>query len=75
MSVIPMDKCDRCISPSWFDRMVYKLWYWRWNRIYANRPDLRETMIVSMKVFDVVDVGDYLQYKMTVTKVIREESD
>lgn len=29
------------ISPTWFDWLVYRLFYWRWNLILAARPDLR----------------------------------
>lgn len=28
------------IRPNWFDRIIYRLFFWRWNRILANRPDL-----------------------------------
>jgi hypothetical protein len=41
----------------WFDMMIYRIWYWRWNKILANRPDIREFFISYLKAFDVVDNG------------------
>jgi len=29
------------MRPNWFDYLVYRLFYWRWNPILSSRPDLR----------------------------------
>lgn len=51
----------------WYDWLVYKLFYWRWNRILANHPDLREFMIANLKSFDVIDDGE--KVRVTIEKV------
>lgn len=55
---------------NWLDMLVYRLFYWRWNKILANRPDLREIFIAWAKAFDVVDEGEKI--KVTIEKVKNE---
>lgn len=48
---------------SWFDLLIYRLFFWKWSKILTNRADLREIMISQLKAFDVSDGP----YKITVT--------
>lgn len=51
---------------SQFDWFIYKLFYWRWNRIFKERADLRELFIANLKAFDVLDEGE--KVIVTITK-------
>lgn len=53
---------------SWFDLFIYKIWYWRWNNIFANRPDLREIFIANLKAFDTLNEGDPVKVTVTIEK-------
>lgn len=53
---------------TWFDMLVYRFWRWRWNRIFASRPDLREIFIANFKAFDVLDEGDKVKVTVTIEK-------
>lgn len=48
--------------------LIYKIWYWRWNKILANRPDLREWMISSLKAFDTLDNGEKIKVTVSIEK-------
>lgn len=52
----------------WLDMLIYKIWYWRWNKILANRPDLREWMISSLKAFDTLDNGEKIKVTVSIEK-------
>ena len=50
----------------WFDWLLYRLFYWRWGKILAERPDLREFFLSWLKAYDVVDQDE--KYVVTITK-------
>lgn len=50
----------------WIDMLIYRVWYWRWNKIFAARPDLREMFIANLKAFDVVDEGTPVKVTVTI---------
>lgn len=52
----------------WYDMWLYRLFFWRWNKIFARRPDLRELWIANLKAFDVLDEGDQVVYKVIIEK-------
>lgn len=52
----------------WYDWLVYRLFYWRWNKILAARPDIREIMIAFLRVYDTIDDGEQVKYTFTITK-------
>ncbi len=56
------------MKPNWLDFLVYRLYCWRWNRILASRPDLRELFIANMKAFDVLDEGDPVEVTVTYSR-------
>lgn len=56
------------MKPNWIDMLAYRFYRWRWNRILAARPDLRELFIAYMKAFDVVDDGDQVDVTVTISK-------
>jgi len=33
------------MKPSWFDMLIYRLFFWRWNRIFVARPDLWQIVV------------------------------
>lgn len=52
----------------WYDWLVYRLYYWRWQKILAARPDMREMMISWLKSFDTLDEGDLVKVTVTIEK-------
>lgn len=52
-----------------FDRWIYRLFYWRWNRILACDPVRREMMIAYLKAFDTLDNGEQVKITVTIEKV------
>jgi hypothetical protein len=40
------------MKPNLFDRLIYRLWYWRWNQILASRPDLRRLFVNHLESFN-----------------------
>lgn len=54
---------------SWFDLLIYRLFFWKWSKILTNRADLREIMISQLKAFNVSDGP----YKITVSITQKEE--
>ena len=52
-----------------FDRWIYKLFYWRWNRILAHHPVMREAMISHLKAFDSLDNGEQVKVTVTIEKL------
>lgn len=55
------------MKPNWLDMLVYRLYYWRWNKIYATNPAYREFFISWMKAYDVVDNGE--KVKVTIERI------
>ena len=37
---------------NWIDMLVYRLFYWRWNKIFANRPDILDYFIGRFRLYD-----------------------
>jgi len=60
-----------CSVSNWIDKIVYRLFYWRWNKILANRTDLRELLIAHLKAFDSLDQNTPV--KITVSIGINNE--
>jgi hypothetical protein len=56
------------LKPNWFDLLLYRVWYWRWNKIFASRSDLREIFIANLKAFDVIDEGTKIKVTVTIEK-------
>lgn len=54
---------------NWLDMFIFRIWYWRWNKILANRPDLREWLISSLKAFDVLDNGEKVKVTVKIEKI------
>lgn len=52
----------------WWDWFVYKMFYWRWAKIFRDRPDLREFMISYLKAYDVLDEGDKIIVKVIIER-------
>lgn len=52
----------------WYDLFIYRLFYLRWNKIFAARPDLRELFIAHLKAFDVLDIGENIKVYVTIEK-------
>ena len=52
----------------WYDWLLFRLFYWRWNRIFVCRPDMRELVIANMKAFDVLNEGDEVIYRVIIEK-------
>jgi len=48
--------------------LLYRIWYWRWNKIFAARPDLRELFIANLKAFDVIDEGTPIKVTVTIER-------
>jgi hypothetical protein len=45
----------------WYDWLLYRLFSWRWGKIMAVRPDLREIFISWLKAYDTTDINsDYV---------------
>lgn len=60
---------------NWFDLLVYEFFFWRWNKIFARRPDLREWFISHLKAFDVCENGEEVKVTVTIEKVQDELDD
>ena len=60
---------------NWFDKLLYRVWQWRWNKIFASRPDLREIFIANLKAFDVIDEGTKIKVTVTIEKDTEQELD
>lgn len=58
----------KLVKPNWFDWWVYGLFFKRWGKILACRPDLREYMISWMKAYDVIDEGESVKITVTIEK-------
>lgn len=56
---------------NWLDRLIYRVFFWRWKSILIRRPDLRELFIAYLKSFDMLDEGSPIS--ATVTIRLREE--
>ena len=53
---------------SWFDHLIYQIFFWRWQSIFANRPDLRELFIAHLKAFDVCDEGTKVKVSVSISE-------
>lgn len=41
---------------TWYDMLIYRLFYWRWNRIMAERPDLRRLFREWLNRYELLEV-------------------
>jgi len=41
----PSGTVGAVVRASRFDMLIYRLFWWRWNRIFAARPDLHAAMV------------------------------
>lgn len=53
---------------SWFDWLVYRLFYWRWGKILSENPDLREYLISWLKAYDALDEGERVRISVHIEK-------
>lgn len=50
------------------DRLIYRLFFWRWQKIFRRRPDLRELFIAFLKSYDVLDDGEPIKVTVIIEK-------
>lgn len=53
---------------NYLDRLIYRLFVWRWNPILRKRPDLREFFISWLKAYDTLDEGDRIRVEIARVK-------
>ena len=51
---------ENLMKANWFDRQIYKLFYWRWNPKLAKDPVLRQVFIDHNKLWtkEIGDISD-----------------
>lgn len=59
---------------SFIDKLIYRLFHWRWSPIFANRPDMRELFISFLRAYDVLDNGEKVDVSVVITKSTHGET-
>ena len=53
---------------AFYDWWIYRLFHWRWSKILANNPVMREGLISHLKAFDTLDVGERVKVSVIIEK-------
>ena len=59
---------------AFYDWWLYRLFHWRWNKILARHPIMREVLISHLKAFDVLDVGEKVKISVVIEKEVANDS-